>query len=80
MKTYKVLRCPYCGYIWIKRKENLPVSCPRCKKRFDYPENPKTLEEEEITSDCISDFLEEAKRALSYQSKSLAEIMEKMED
>jgi|GEM_PF-1693943 rubrerythrin len=29
--------CGYCGYEWMARKEE-PVSCPRCKRRFDYPE------------------------------------------
>ena len=24
-----------CGYEWISRIDN-PVSCPKCKKRFDY--------------------------------------------
>lgn len=28
--------CELCGYEWNPRKDN-PVSCPRCKRRFDYP-------------------------------------------
>ena len=28
--------CPKCNYTWIpKVKERKPVSCPRCKVRFD---------------------------------------------
>ncbi len=30
------MKCPYCGYEWKPRKPN-PVSCPRCKRRLDYP-------------------------------------------
>lgn len=30
------MKCPYCGYEWKTRKPN-PISCPRCKRRFDYP-------------------------------------------
>jgi len=30
------MKCPYCNYEWIPRKP-MPVSCPRCKRRFDYP-------------------------------------------
>ena len=29
------MKCKYCGYEWESRKEN-PISCPRCKRRFDY--------------------------------------------
>jgi len=36
------LRCVYCNYKWFGRKKN-PKSCPRCKRRFDYP---LTIEEE----------------------------------
>jgi len=28
--------CEYCEYEWNPRKEN-PKACPRCKRRFDYP-------------------------------------------
>ncbi|MCK4757618.1 MAG: nucleotidyltransferase [Thermoplasmata archaeon] len=30
------MKCQYCSYEWTPRKSN-PVSCPRCKRRFDYP-------------------------------------------
>jgi endogenous inhibitor of DNA gyrase (YacG/DUF329 family) len=48
MPEYLIAKCPYCGYHWRVRnvsteefkrsKESvigLPVSCPKCKKRFD---------------------------------------------
>jgi len=31
------MKCDKCGYEWKAIKED-PVSCPRCKRRFDYPE------------------------------------------
>jgi rubrerythrin len=34
-------KCKYCDYEWKTRKEN-PKACPRCKRRFDYPENFET--------------------------------------
>ena len=36
--------CEYCEYEWETRKEN-PKSCPRCKKRFDYPKKENTQED-----------------------------------
>lgn len=30
------MKCEYCGYDW-KPRTDKPKSCPRCKKRFDYP-------------------------------------------
>jgi len=30
------MKCPDCGYEWKPRVEN-PKSCPRCKRRLDYP-------------------------------------------
>jgi hypothetical protein len=30
------MKCRYCGYEWEPRKPE-PVSCPRCKRRFDFP-------------------------------------------
>ena len=30
------LKCIHCNYKWVGRKKN-PKSCPRCKRRFDYP-------------------------------------------
>lgn len=30
------MKCKFCDYEWQNRKE-VPVSCPRCRKRFDYP-------------------------------------------
>jgi len=30
------VKCQYCGYEW-KAKIKNPISCPRCKRRFDYP-------------------------------------------
>lgn len=35
MNTYQH-SCPFCGYKWSGRKKN-PVSCSRCKRRFDAP-------------------------------------------
>ena len=31
-----IMKCDKCGYVW-KNKKVDPVSCPRCKCRFDYP-------------------------------------------
>ena len=76
MANYTLLRCPYCRYIWTKRAETLPVSCPRCKKRFDYPGNAKTLEEENGDFDDIKGVLEAANR-ISFICESLEETMEK---
>jgi len=36
------MKCPFCGYQWEERN-NDPVSCPRCKKRFDYPGKVKRI-------------------------------------
>lgn len=30
------MKCEFCQYDWQPRKPN-PLSCPRCKRRFDYP-------------------------------------------
>lgn len=79
LPTYRVLRCPYCKYVWSKRGENLPVSCPRCKKRFDYPADTKTLEEEEELTDDIKGLLADANR-VSLQCSSLDETMDKLAD
>ncbi|KYK30918.1 MAG: hypothetical protein AYK23_04320 [Candidatus Proteinoplasmatales archaeon SG8-5] len=32
------MKCEHCGYEWEPRKPE-PVSCPRCKRRFDYPKD-----------------------------------------
>ena len=29
--------CEFCTYRWVSRVDR-PVSCPRCKRRFDYRE------------------------------------------
>lgn len=34
------MKCEHCDYEWNARKEH-PVSCPRCKKRFDYPKGDR---------------------------------------
>lgn len=31
-----IMKCPHCDYEWNPRKEK-PKSCPRCKRRLDYP-------------------------------------------
>jgi len=31
------MKCNHCNYEWESRIEN-PKSCPRCKYRFDYPQ------------------------------------------
>lgn len=37
------MKCPICNYEWKNKKQN-PVSCPRCKRRFDYLNNiPKIV-------------------------------------
>jgi hypothetical protein len=30
------MKCDVCDYEWKSKKEK-PISCPRCKRRFDYP-------------------------------------------
>lgn len=32
------MKCDKCGYKWNNRLIE-PVSCPRCKRRFDYPKS-----------------------------------------
>jgi hypothetical protein len=54
------------------------VSCPRCKKRFDYPGNTREIEQQEVEADAIRDWLVEANRT-SLQCESLEETMEKLE-
>jgi hypothetical protein len=76
LPNYTLLRCPYCKYIWSKRGDFSPVSCPRCKKRFDYPEKTITLEKVEVTSDDIREYLEAANN-ISIQCKSLDETLDK---
>ena len=34
----KIRKCRFCDYEWLSKVDD-PVSCPRCKKRFDYPNN-----------------------------------------
>jgi predicted amidophosphoribosyltransferase len=36
------MECRFCGYNWKPRKDQ-PKSCPRCKRRFDYPERKDPL-------------------------------------
>jgi len=45
-KQKTVKKCPYCGYEWILRISN-PKSCPRCKRRFDYPLKRKSEDDYE---------------------------------
>ena len=42
MEKMKEMKCRFCEYIWISRKLN-PVSCPACKRRFDYQERVKLI-------------------------------------
>lgn len=35
--------CEFCTYRWVSRVE-IPKSCPRCKRRFDYKEAKLVLE------------------------------------
>ncbi len=39
-------KCKFCGYKWLKRYEAEPMSCPACKKRFDYQFKRKKVEAE----------------------------------
>jgi ssDNA-binding Zn-finger/Zn-ribbon topoisomerase 1 len=78
---FTAVRCPYCKYVWAKRKEHIPVSCPRCKKRFDYPGNLVELEQANVSTDSDStkkDWLTDANRH-SLQYDSLDEILDKLE-
>jgi hypothetical protein len=38
-----IMKCGYCDYQWQPRKQK-PISCPRCKHRFDYPGEIKRIE------------------------------------
>jgi len=35
-------KCEHCNYEWVPRVEE-PVSCPRCKKRFDIVKKKKEV-------------------------------------
>jgi phage FluMu protein Com len=79
--NFTAVRCPYCKYVWAKREEHMPVSCPRCKKRFDYPGNRVELEQVNITADSDStkkEWLTNANRH-SFQYDSLNKISDKVE-
>jgi phage FluMu protein Com len=79
--TYVALRCPHCKYVWARREERMPVSCPRCKKRFDYIENRVELEQMKVATASYSDmkdWLIEANRH-SLQWDSMEEIAERLE-
>ena len=81
MVDYIALRCPHCKYVWVRREERMPVSCPRCKKRFDYGGNHIELERTEVTSDSYSimkEWLADANR-YSLQCASLDEIGKRIE-
>ena len=80
MVDFTVLRCPYCKYIWARRGERMPVSCPRCKRRFDYRENRVKLEQTEVTSSHsdMGGWLDEANH-YSLQCNSLEEVENRME-
>jgi hypothetical protein len=41
-KKYTIQTCPNCSHRWESRVEN-PKSCPRCKRRFDYPGTVKRI-------------------------------------
>ncbi len=41
------MKCEYCEYDCEPRKSN-PKSCPRCKRRFDYPSNTESVATEPI--------------------------------
>jgi len=78
---FTVVRCPYCRYIWAKRADHMPVSCPRCKRRFDYPGNRVKLVHSDVSIDSDStkkDWLTDANRH-SLQLDSLDEILDKLE-
>lgn len=79
MVRYTVLRCPYCKYVWARRGECMPVSCPRCKKRFDYHSNLVKLEQIEVEMVSyfeMRDWLIDANR-YSSQCDSLEEVEER---
>ena len=35
MPEYSVCWCPYCRNVWRAKADREPVSCPKCKRRFD---------------------------------------------
>lgn len=79
---FRALRCPYCKYVWSKRAEPFPVSCPRCKKRFDYPTSSEELEEAEIiTASSVTKraWLNDANK-FSTQCKSIDDVLDRMEE
>ena len=77
---YILLRCPFCKYVWSKREERMPISCPRCKKRFDYRGNHVEPEQRTLTAESYSDLREclyDANRH-SLQCASLEEVLDRM--
>ena len=79
--NFTAVRCPYCKYVWAKRGEHMPVSCSRCKKRFDYPGNRVELEQVNVTTGSDSskkDWLKNA-NGHSLQCDSLDEMTDKLE-
>ena len=36
------MKCNKCNYEWDNREPE-PKACPRCKRRFDYPKDQKTV-------------------------------------
>ena len=80
MGKYTVLRCPWCKYVWVRRAECMPISCPRCKKRFDYGDNRTALEKAEHLANAYSamrEWLVSANRH-SLQCDSLEEVEERI--
>ena len=38
------MKCEKCQYEW-KNRQDQPKSCPRCKRRFDYPKTSPDVKE-----------------------------------
>lgn len=40
----KRANCPFCGNRWIRKKDEAPITCPNCGKKFYSPEQLKKRE------------------------------------
>lgn len=78
---YEVARCPFCRNVWKTRQTNI-VSCPKCKRRFDYVGKEVEPEKAKVDFDSYSSFfkwLEEAKK-ISGQCSTLKEVLKRTQN
>ncbi len=50
--------CCFCSYKWESRVES-PKACPRCKRRFDYPNNEERIVNEDILREMLREVEED---------------------